>query len=351
MPLILAFVLAAGVALAATPLARRAAVAGGFTDKPHPRRTGRLKPRLGGVALFLGFAAALVVAYPMLPGRTPEEVRRVSALVLGGVVVLAVGVIDDRYDLPAWPQFAAQIAAAAIAVAGGILIERVTNPLGFELVDSLVYIPETLAVVFTLFWLIGATNTINFLDGVDGLAAGVVMVAALVLAAHSLLLGQLTIALLPLALAGACLGFLPYNFQPARITMGTCGSMFLGFSIGALAIIGGAKAATLLLVLGLPVVDTGWTIVRRLARGQSPLRGDRTHLHHRLLELGLGERQIVLGMYLVCLALGVLALVLSTRLAKLYAIGVMAAATIALAVFAAHLARRRQGAAGPPPPG
>jgi UDP-GlcNAc:undecaprenyl-phosphate GlcNAc-1-phosphate transferase len=266
-------------------------------------------------------------------------------------VVLAVGVIDDRYDLPAWPQFAAQIAAAAIAVAGGILIERVTNPLGFELVDSLVHIPETLAVVFTLFWLIGATNTINFLDGVDGLAAGVVMVAALVLAAHSLLLGQLTIALLPLALAGACLGFLPYNFQPARITMGTCGSMFLGFSIGALAIIGGAKAATLLLVLGLPVVDTGWTILRRLARGQSPLRGDRTHLHHRLLELGLGERQIVLGMYLVCLALGVLALVLSTRLAKLYAIGVMAAATIALAILLTYLNRRRQRAPEPPPPG
>ena len=122
--------------------------------------------------------------------------------------------------------------------------------------------------------------------------------------------------------------------------------MFLGFTIGALAIIGGAKAATLLLVLGLPVVDTGWTILRRLASGQSPLRGDRTHLHHRLLALGLGERQIVLGMYAASLALGILALLLSTRLAKLYAIGFVAAGTVLLAIALAYAVRRRQGAGG-----
>ena len=346
MPLLLAFLTAAAVAAAVTPLTLRAAWRFGFTDKPHPRRTGPLKPRLGGVAIFLGFGAALAVAYPMLPGRTDAEVQRVIGLVLAGLLVLSVGIIDDRFDLPAWPQLAAQLGAAVLAMGSGILIEKITNPLGFNLNDSLIFFPEAVALGFTLFWLVGAMNTINFLDGIDGLAAGVVMVASLILAAHAWLLGQFTIALLPLALAGACLGFLPYNFQPARITMGTCGSMFLGFTIGALAIIGGAKAATLLLVLGLPVVDTGWTIVRRLASGQSPLRGDRTHLHHRLLALGFGERQIVLGMYGASLALGILALLLSTRLAKLYAIGFVVVGTVLLASALAYAARRRQGTSG-----
>ena len=346
MPLLLAFLTAFAVSAAATPLARRMALRFGFADKPNPRRSGPLKPRLGGVAIFLGFAAALALAYPLLPGRTAEEVQRVTGLALAGLLVLVVGVIDDKLDLPAWPQFAAQIGAALLAMGSGILIEKITNPFGFSATESLIFFPEGVALAFTLFWLVGAMNTINFLDGIDGLAAGVVMVAAFILAAHAWLLGQLTIALLPLALAGACLGFLPYNFQPARITMGTCGSMFLGFTIGALAIIGGAKAATLLLVLGLPVVDTGWTILRRLASGQSPLRGDRTHLHHRLLALGLGERQIVLGMYAASLALGILALLLSTRLAKLYAIGFVAAGTVLLAIALPHAARRRQRAGG-----
>ena len=166
-------------------------------------------------------------------------------------------------------------------------------------------------------------------------------VAAFVLALHSWILGQVTITLLPLALAGACLGFLLFNFPPARITMGTSGSVFLGFALGALAVIGGTKGATLLLVLALPVVDTGWTILRRLAAGRSPFEGDRGHLHHRLLAVGFSERQIVLLMYGITILLGALALLLSTRLAKLLALGVVAVATLLLVGTLAYLGQRR----------
>ena len=340
--LILAFLIAFLIAIGVTPLATRIAARYGFVDKPHPRRDAVLKPRLGGVALYVAFAVAIAATYPLLPDRTPEEQRRVVGLLVGGLVVLIVGVVDDKHELPAWPQFGAQFLAAAIAVASGTLIDKITNPLSVGLADSLLYFPEALAISFTFFWLLGAMNTINFLDGLDGLAAGVVMVAALVLAVHSFILGQFTITVLPLALAGACLGFLCFNFYPSRVTMGTSGSVFLGFAIGTLAVIGGTKGATLLLVLGLPVVDTGWTILRRLAAGQSPFRGDRTHLHHRLLEAGLSERKIVLLMYGVSALLGALALVLSTGLAKLYAIAIMAALTVAAAIVLARRARHRQ---------
>lgn len=335
-----AFLVAFVTAYILTPSMITAANRWGFKDKPSPRRNRELKPRLGGVAIYLAVALAVALTYPALPDRTPEEITRIGGLLAGGLIVIVLGVLDDRFELPALAQFAGQVAAAAIALGAGILIDRVTNPFSSGLAGNLVLFPHYLAVFFTFFWLLGSMNTMNFLDGVDGLAAGVSAVAAAVLAAHSLVLGQVTIALLPLALAGACLGFLPYNSYPARITLGTCGSVFLGFGLGALSVIGGTKAATLLLVLGLPVVDTGWTIARRVAAGQSPFRGDRSHLHHRLLALGLSERQIVLLMYGASVALGGLALLLSTGLAKFYAIGIMTAATLLLVGTLAYYSRR-----------
>lgn len=341
MPHVAAFAIAFGLAFAATPLVARLAVRFGFSDRPSPRRGAVLKPRLGGVAMYAAFAVSLAVTYPLVPGRTDAESGRVLGLLLGGFVVVLAGVLDDKFDLPAVPQLAAQAIAAGLAIASGILIDAVTNPLAGGPGDALLEFPIWFAVSFTAFWMLGAMNTMNFLDGVDGLAAGVAAVAAAVLAVHSWIMGQATIAVLPLALAGACLGFLRFNFYPARVTMGTCGSLFLGFTLASLSVIGGTKAATLLLVLGLPVVDTAWTIIRRLASGQSPFRGDRGHLHHRLLTLGLAEQHIVLIMYGSSLLLGALALLLSTRLAKLYALGIMAVATLLLAGVLAYLARRR----------
>ena len=166
-------------------------------------------------------------------------------------------------------------------------------------------------------------NTLNWLDGLDGLAAGVTAILAAVLVGHMLWRAdppQLSVAILPLALLGATLGFLPWNFNPARIFMGSSGSYFLGFAVAALGIIGGARMATVLLVLGLPIVDVAWLIWRRKRRGVSPGAGGRDHLHFRLLDLGLGQRQIVLGYYAFCAAFGLLALSIGPRIFKLLAL-------------------------------
>lgn len=308
--------------LLVTPFVRRLALRYDFRDRPSPKRI-ELKPRLGGLAIYLGYGVAVASSAPLVVGRTVMETNKILGLLLGSTVVVAMGAVDDRQELAALPQLLAQVAAALVATAFGIVIDRVTNPFGTALVHSMFEVPAPLAFAFTIFWIVGAINTINFIDGLDGLAAGITAIAAAVLFLHCLQMGQYSVAVLPLALAGAALGFLPYNFSPARITMGTSGAAFLGFALGTLSILGGTKAATVLLVLGVPILDTAWIIVGRLMRGQSPFRGDRTHLHHRLMELGLSPSQIVLIFYGLCGGFGTLALVLSSRRQKLYALGGM----------------------------
>jgi len=167
-------------------------------------------------------------------------------------------------------------------------------------------------------------NTVNWLDGLDGLAAGVAAIAALLFAVHSYgRIGQLTVGLFPVALVGACLGFLPWNFYPARVFMGTAGSMFLGYNLAAFSLIAPAKLATALLVLGIPILDVAWQIMMRLRHGRAPWLADRSHLHHRLFDLGLSQRQVVVGYYGFCAGFGLLALVLTNRLYKLYALGLL----------------------------
>ncbi len=339
-PLLIAYAIALVAALLFTPAVRWLALRYNFVDRPSPLRSPDLKPRLGGLGIYAAFALAVGLVYPTLTGRTPEEEWRVMGLLGGGLLVLVGGIIDDRWELPPAAQLAFQVAAAVLALWSGILIDKITNPLSLGPFAELIVFPEWLAIGVTIFWLVGAMNTVNFLDGVDGLATGVVGVAALVFAIHSWILGQVTIAVLSLAFAGACFGFLPSNFFPARITLGTTGSVFLGYGLAVLAIIGGTKAATLLLVLGIPLIDAGWVIVQRMLTGQSPFRGDRGHLHHRLLALRWKEQHIVLGMYASSFVLGLLALSLSTRLAKLYAIGIMAVVALALVMTLAYLARR-----------
>jgi UDP-GlcNAc:undecaprenyl-phosphate GlcNAc-1-phosphate transferase len=272
-----------------------------------------------------------VLAFCLWPPATGEDARRLAAVLLGSVFVFLFGLWDDRRQLPAWPQFAAQAAAALIAIAGTVFIERFTNPL----TNRLVVIPDVLPFVgwgavaaITLFWVMGMMNTVNWLDGLDGLAAGVGLIAAGLFAIHSYQLGQTEIALFPTALAGACLGFLPFNFHPARVFMGTAGAMVLGYALATLSILAPARIATALLVLGVPIVDVAWLIINRWRRGESPAHGGRDHLHHRLLALGLGQRQIVLLYYLFCLFFGGLALTLSSRLFKLVALLALSAGTL-----------------------
>lgn len=317
---LLAFSLPLLVTLFLTPQVRRLALAFGFTDRPSPRREPTLKPRLGGLAIYCGFLVGVLATFPLLGGRSAEEMRKLLGLIAGAAVVVGMGVLDDRRELSPTSQFALQLLAASLALASGVKIDRITNPLGTPLSDSMFELPEYLALLATLFWLLGAMNTINFLDGLDGLAAGVTLIAALALFLHSFWLGQYSIALLPMSLAGAALGFLPHNFYPAKITMGTSGAVFLGYALGNISIIGGTKAATVLLVLGLPLLDAAWIILSRLRRGGSPFHADRSHLHHRLMSLGLSHPQIVLLFYGLCALFGSLALLLSSRILKLYAL-------------------------------
>ena len=252
-------------------------------------------------------------------------------MLLGGTLIFAVGVYDDWRELSALAQYVAQIVAAAVAVIFLILIEYINDPISGQQTPDFPYI---VTVTVSLFWLGLMMNTVNWLDGLDGLAAGVVAIACVILfgnAVFRLEPAQHSVALMPAALLGATLGFLPFNLAPARIFLGSSGAYFLGFMLGVLSIIGGAKMASILLVMGLPLLDVAWQVVNRLFRGRNPAVGDRGHLHFRLLDIGLSQRQIVFGYYLFSAAFGGLALAIPSRWYKLVAL--LAMTLISLAGF------------------
>lgn len=327
-----------GLALVLTPAARHLGMRWGIVDRPrdrhqHPQATSKL----GGMALYLSFTLSAILAQFLPVVRTDEkEIVRFVGLLVGGAFLFLFGILDDKYEFSALPQYVAQLVAAGIAVLFLIIIEGFNNPITGKLTP---HWPYVVTVTLTLFWLGFMMNTVNWLDGLDGLAAGVCAVAALMIFIHAAFrLDQISVSLLPLALFGSALGFLPYNFHPARVFMGTNGALFLGYTIGVLGIIGGAKMATVLLVMGLPLLDVVWQIVRRVSSGRNPTEGDRGHVHYRLLDLGLSPRQIVLAYYVFCTLFGAIALVTTSRLYKLIALVVMAAV---IGVGFAVLSRRK----------
>ncbi|MGQ9585778.1 MAG: glycosyltransferase family 4 protein [Anaerolineae bacterium] len=332
----LAFVWAFGVALALslilTPLCARLGRRLGVVAYPGGRRkhVGAVS-RLGGTGLYLPFVAA-ILSLRLLPpswlppSLDPKETTRLAGLVLGSTVAFLFGLTDDRREFRPLPQYAAQLACACIAIATLIFIERVMNPF----TDQLLIFPWYVTAGLTIFWVMGMMNTVNFLDGLDGLAAGVGAIVCTVLTAHMIREGQWSVALLPLALLGATLGFLPFNFHPARVFMGSNGSYFLGFALAGLGIIAGARMATMLLMLLVPILDVAWLIWQRWRAGTSPGTPDRRHLHYRLLDLGLSQRQIVLGYWVLCGAFGLFALLVSSRLYKLIALAGLGLVTLAV---------------------
>lgn len=317
-----AFAVALTLSLLLTPFGAWLGARLGVVARPGGRRRheGAIS-RLGGIGLFVPFLAALLSlqllpASWLPPSLDPKEMTRLVGLVLGSTVAFLFGLADDRYEFPAWPQYVAQFLCAAIAIATLIFIERVMNPF----TDQLVIFPWYVTAGLTTFWVMGMMNTVNFLDGLDGLAAGVGAIVSAVLTIHMVREGQWSVALLPLALLGATLGFLPYNFHPARVFMGSNGAYFLGFALAALGIIAGARMATMLLMLLVPILDVAWLIWQRWRAGTSPGTADRRHLHFRLLDLGLSQRQIVVGYWLLCGAFGLFALGVSSRLYKFLAL-------------------------------
>jgi UDP-GlcNAc:undecaprenyl-phosphate GlcNAc-1-phosphate transferase len=323
------------LAVAGTPLAAAWGRRWGLVDRPGPRRwhQGAI-PRTGGLALFVAFmAAALLAQWLPVPRQDPKELTRFLGIALGSILLFVVGYVDDRFELRPGPLYLAQAVAGLIAIACLVFIERVMNPF----TNEIAVFPYPFTVAFTLVWIMGIINTVNFLDGVDGLATGVAAIVSGLLAIHMLREGQYSVALLPLALLGATLGFLPYNFHPARTFLGSVGSLMLGYLIATLGIAAGAKLALVLLVLSIPIVDVAWLMVSRLRAGQSIGHADRRHLHFRLIDLGLSQRQVVLLYYAYCLLFGAAALLINSRLLKLATLVVMGTAAL---LFLAWLARR-----------
>ncbi len=338
------FAVGFALSLVLSPVCARVGERLGIVDWPGGRRQhSRPTSRLGGVALYVAFVATVALSQALpVPRLDPNEPRRVLALLAGTSIVFLVGLLDDVLDLPAWAQFLGQLLAAAVGVWGLIFIEYVNNPFS-EDPQARIYFPRWFAVGLSLFWLLGVTTTVNWLDGLDGLAAGVVAIASLVLfanAAFRLQPPQASVALLPLALSGACLGFLPHNFHPARVFMGG-GAYTIGYALGALSIIGGAKVATVLLVIGVPALDVAYLILRRMRRGGRPHVGGRDHLHFRLLDRGWPQRRIVLGYYAFCAFFGALALALPPRQYKLLALLALGALSLAVLLRAERLPRRQ----------
>ncbi len=340
--ILLALVAAAAASFLLTPLAMRFAAVTGAMDEPDSGRRvhSRPIPRAGGLAVVIAFIGVGIVAMLFVGTRFPaapfpqlyvwggDVIRRdeLVALLAGSALAAVFGFIDDRWQIRARWQFVFQVLLAGIAVILGVTITFVANPLDFLgglLASPTVTFAGLGAVLITGLWVVGMINSINFIDGLDGLSTGVALIAALTLGVISLTsgVGSYTpmVALLCAALAGALAGFLPWNFHPARVFIGTTGVMAVGYALAVLSILGTAKVAVALLVLGVPIIDTFWIITRRLLSGRSPFTPDRGHFHHRLLDLGLTHKDAVLLIYAICALLALLSIVLAGGAGPLYA--------------------------------
>lgn len=286
--------------------------------------------KLGGVGIAVGFFGALALSRLVaIPTADQNEARRFWGVVIGGALMFIVGVLDDRYELPAWAQYASYALAAVVAVATLIILERFNNPL----TDKTVVLPALLYIPATLFWMTGMIVTVNWMDGLDGLAAGVAVILTAILSIHMFRSGQYSVVPQALAVLGAALGFLVFNVAPARVFMGSSGAFLLGYLLGALGLVAGGRVATVLLVMGVPIVDVAWTILDRWRHGDSPFRGDRRHLHFRLQDAGYSTRAIVFIYWTFCAIAGAMGLMLTSRLYKLIALGLLGGLTLVLLLY------------------
>jgi UDP-GlcNAc:undecaprenyl-phosphate GlcNAc-1-phosphate transferase len=302
----------------------------GMLDQVGPRRVSPNRlPRIAGPAILAAFLAGLLVTWLLGVDRFEVERNRIVLLVLASLLLVAVMIVDDIRGMSPLPKLVWQVAVAAIIAlpyafdrSWGIVINQMNLP-----VEGTVRLGAAAAIAFSIFWMVGMMNTLNLIDGLDGLASSLTLVACAILFLHTYFWPrddpQFTISLLPAALGGAVLGFLLFNWHPARIILGDAGAYFLGLALAVCAIIGGAKIATALLALGLPILDVAWVAVSRLQKGASVVQADRGHLHHRLLDLGWSQARIVASVAGASLAFGIASLLLPSRELKLAAIAVV----------------------------
>ncbi|MEG1878385.1 MAG: MraY family glycosyltransferase [Pseudoflavonifractor sp.] len=322
------------VALITTPVVKIIAQKVGAVDVPKDARRmhNHPIPRMGGLAIFFGFMLSALIFVPM------DHALR--GMLLGAVIIVILGIFDDIYSLKASFKFVVQIVAALVAVLSGNVIAALSNPNIFS--ANPIWELGWLQYPVTVIWIVAITNAVNLIDGLDGLACGVSTISSMTLLVIALVVSDGPVALLMAALAGGCIGFLPYNLNPAKIFMGDTGSTFLGFILAVVSIQGLFKFYAIIsfavpfLMLGLPIFDTCFAFIRRIAHGQSPMHADRSHVHHRLIDMGLSQKQAVAVLYIISAILGLSAVVLATTTplkAMLLLLALCAAAGVSGKIF------------------
>ena len=329
--ILLAVLSAFAVAWLLTPRVKIFAESVGAVDQPSARRINdHPVPRMGGIAIFCGFVLSMILF--------AELTRQVKGILIGTLIIAVMGGLDDLYNLSPWVKLAGQIVAAGVAIACGVVIDGFT-----DLVSSndTVYISSIAAVIITGLWIVGTTNAINLIDGMDGLAVGMTTISALTLFVISLRVADMNISVILACLIGACCGFWPYNKNPAKIFMGDVGSQMLGFVLSTVSVIGLFKMHALVtmllpvLAMAVPLADTTFAIIRRLLKGQSPFHADKGHFHHRLLAMGFTQKQAVTVLYAISIVLGIFAYLMvgSTRRIKIICLTVAFAIVLGIVVF------------------
>ncbi|WP_425756472.1 glycosyltransferase family 4 protein [Ihubacter sp. rT4E-8] len=326
------FALAFVLAFVFSPAAIKLAPKIGAMDVPKDARRMHTKamPRFGGMAIFIGTTVSLIV----FAGQN----EKILPVIIGGTLIYILGVVDDLKNLPAKVKFGAQVIVAALMYYMGLRIKFITDYFG----EGVLHFGTAVCFIVTILWIVGITNTINLIDGLDGLAAGTAAISSLCIAyvayIHGNEYGMMVVCLSMLSLAGGCIGFLPFNFYPAKIFMGDGGSLFLGFMIAALSVVGPLKRSTIIavvvpvIVLGIPIFDTFFAILRRVVNRRPIMEADKGHLHHRLMALGYGQRRAVLMLYGISAIMGMAAVLVSRELYK-DALVLVGIATIYLYVF------------------
>ena len=337
------FVLTVGTSYAFVSKASSLFEQWGLVDKPGPLRVNpNVVARGLGVAMFLAFLVGIGVSYSLPVERFPVETERILLMIIGAAIVVAVMLVDDAIDLPPRIKLMWQVVAGLMIIlprvqgeSRGIVIEQFNVPW-----IGVVTVPLVLAFAGTLLWLVGMMNVMNWVDGLDGLAGSISFVACVIMFIHTFWglggLQQFTISLLPLLLGAAILGFLPFNWYPSKVIMGDAGAMFLGYMLGVVSIIGGAKIGMMLLVLGFPILDGIWVTMNRIMSGKHAMERDVGHLHHRLLRAGFNQPQVVLIFAGISAIFGGFALLLPSRELKLVALVVMGALLLAVIAWLAR---------------
>ncbi len=293
-----------------TPSVKHFAEKVGAIDVPKDERRIHTHPipRMGGLAIFIGFVASCLVFC--------EPSTQLMGVLVGAVIIAVMGAVDDIVALNAWVKLAVQIVAAVVVIRCGVVFDAISNP-NFLSADTTIYISDGLAVFLTVLWIVGCTNAVNLIDGLDGLAVGVSAISSLTMLVVALFVAEPAVSVVLAALTGACIGFMPYNLNPAKIFMGDVGSQLLGFVLATVSIMGMFKFHTIItflvpvMAMAVPLADTVFAFARRILRGQSPFHADKGHFHHRLLALGLSQKQVAAVLYAISAVMGLLAVLLA----------------------------------------